>query len=274
MLTLSFNGYRLDLSSGGNYPAEVRRITLLPEGRYEVEISNINKPFTPPLLPQNHLKLRTLFPLAALDTASYIYDHDISGVSGLKVDPSFFFRLRALMPSFVSGKVVLSIKYAAPWMEIAKGELGQSEVAGKKANPKILEYFKSSKFWGKDDSGGKNAWCASFVSWVMEKYGSKPPKSAFRAKSWKSFGKEVKSPIYGAIGIKSRKGGGHVGFGIGKSQDGKHLYILGGNQSDEVNISRYSKDVWEKFVVPTAYDPSKDSLPTYTKKSVESGSEA
>ncbi len=127
-----------------------------------------------------------------------------------------------------------------PWMKTAYGELGQSEVQGVKANPKIIQYFSASKFWGTDDSGGKNAWCGSFVAWVMKRHGYPPVKNAYRAKSWINFGKTIKTPIQGAIAIKSRTGGGHVGFVVGQSATGKYLYILGGNQGDKVSIARYS----------------------------------
>jgi len=128
-------------------------------------------------------------------------------------------------------------------MLTAKNELGEKEISGKKANKQILEYFKASKFWGTDDSGGENAWCGSFVSWVMKENNYSPPSNAFRAKEWKKFGKTIADPIYGAIGVKSRKGGGHVAFIVGKSKDGKYYYMLGGNQSDEVNITKYNKDL-------------------------------
>jgi hypothetical protein len=36
----------------------------------------------------------------------------------------------------------------APWIDTAQAEIGQTEVKGTKANPRILEYFKASKFWG------------------------------------------------------------------------------------------------------------------------------
>ncbi|MCO1336839.1 TIGR02594 family protein [Microbulbifer sp. OS29] len=151
-----------------------------------------------------------------------------------------------------------------PWMRTAYKELDQSEVAGVKANPRILQYFSASKFWGTDDSGGKNAWCASFVAWVMKEHGYTPVKNAFRAKSWKAFGKSIGEPIQGAIAIKSRKGGGHVGFVVGKSPAGKHLFILGGNQDDKVSISQYPISVWETFVVPSNFDVSNSRLPIYT----------
>ena len=104
-----------------------------------------------------------------------------------------------------------------------------------------------------------------------------PPKKqvrdAFRAKEWKAFGKEIATPVHGAIAIKSRSGGGHVAFVVGKSSDGKALYMLGGNQSDSVNIARYDKSVWEKFVVPNDFDETTATLPIYSKSAASAGSE-
>jgi hypothetical protein len=37
----------------------------------------------------------------------------------------------------------------APWIDTAQVEIGQKETGGAKANPRILEYFKASRFWGK-----------------------------------------------------------------------------------------------------------------------------
>ncbi|RZF90065.1 TIGR02594 family protein [Pseudoalteromonas sp. CO302Y] len=160
------------------------------------------------------------------------------------------------------------------WMKTAYAEVGETEVAGKKANPRILEYFKASKFWGTDDSGGQNAWCGSFVAWVMQQNNMDPVKNAFRAKERINFGKPISKPVYGAIGIKSRKGGGHVAFVVGQSVDGNYLYMLGGNQSSSVNVAKYKKDVWDDFVVPTSFDSLSASLPIYTQSASVAGSEA
>ncbi|USD64334.1 TIGR02594 family protein [Vibrio sp. SCSIO 43136] len=161
----------------------------------------------------------------------------------------------------------------APWMKSAYKELGQSEIPGVKANPRVLQYFTASKFWGTDDSGGQNAWCASFVAYVMKSNGYSPVKNAFRAKSWKEFGEVIESPLQGSIAIKSRRGGGHVGFVVGKSSTGKYLFILGGNQGDKVSIARYPAHVWETFVLPSDIDASEGILPVYTASSVVAGSE-
>jgi uncharacterized protein (TIGR02594 family) len=163
-----------------------------------------------------------------------------------------------------------SVERLAPWMKTAKAEIGVAEVKGKhNSNPRILEYFKASKFWGKDDSGAKNAWCGSFVAWVMQQNNITPVKNAFRAKEWKKFGSRLKNPVYGAIGIKSRKGGGHVAFIVGQSKNGNSYFMLGGNQKDKVQILEYSKDVWEAFVFPKDYDASQSQLPVYRGTSTE-----
>ena len=49
--------------------------------------------------------------------------------------------------------------------------------------------------------------------------------------------------------------------------------MLGGNQNDEVNISRYLRNVWEKFVVPSDYNAKYDILPVYDKKVSTAGKE-
>ena len=162
----------------------------------------------------------------------------------------------------------------APWIDTAEAEIGQKEVAGlQKANPRIMEYHQAAGFWAKDDTGGKNAWCGSFVSWVMSKHGHTLPGNAFRAKEWAGFGTKLKAPVFGAIGVKSRSGGGHVAFIVGQSRDGKHYYMLGGNQGDSVNVSRYPANVWDAFVFP-ATAKAGDTLPVYQGEAAEAGSEA
>ena len=162
----------------------------------------------------------------------------------------------------------------APWMKTAEAEIGVSERSGKhKANPRILEYFKASKYWGTDDSGSRNAWCGSFVAWVLKQNDITPVAKAFRAKAWEGYGLKLDAPVYGAIGIKSRKGGGHVAFIVGRSDDGTKYYMLGGNQGDKVRISEYSAKVWNRFVFPPGHDPGSGALPVYQGDSSRAGSE-
>ena len=152
------------------------------------------------------------------------------------------------------------------WLKYAYRELGVKEVPGKGSNPRVEQYHDvaGGAHW-KDDV----PWCASFVTFVMVKAGYTPPKFPARAKSWLNFGRSAGRPVMGSIAVKSRKGGGHVTFVVGKDRTGKYLYCLGGNQSDEVNIRRYKASSFISFrmpsdVSPTAYkeppvvdDPSK-----------------
>lgn len=144
------------------------------------------------------------------------------------------------------------------WMPIALGEEGVTEVAGSKMNPRIAEYFKAAKFWGKDDSGSANAWCASLVAYVMKTAGYGIATDAFRAREWEARwpdGQKASRPVYGAIAVKTRKGGGHVGFVVGKVPDMPgYLAILGGNQSDTTNVSAYPESDFHAFMLPKDYD--------------------
>lgn len=171
---------------------------------------------------------------------------------------------------------IASEKNAQPaWMATAIGEIGVAEYAGMhRANPRIMEYFKASKYWGTDDTSAANAWCGSFAAWVMKQNGFEPVAKAYRAKEWKNFGKVINSPVCGALGIKTRTGGGHVSFVVGQNAAGNKLFMLGGNQDDKVQIKEYEKDVWETFVVPTTYDDSTGALPVYTGVADAAGGES
>lgn len=138
------------------------------------------------------------------------------------------------------------------WVKIAMKEVGVTEISGERHSDRVMEYHKVSGNWSRDEI----PWCGSFVNWVMLKSGfEKTVKIPARAKSWLSFGKSSQEPVIGSIAVKSRKGGGHVCFVIGKDSEGR-LLCLGGNQNDEVNIKTYNKDVFIDFRVPHHYNGS------------------
>jgi len=95
------------------------------------------------------------------------------------------------------------------WMEIAKKEIGQKEIAGKDNNARIVQYHSTTTLKATKD---ETPWCSSFVNWVMTQSGYKGTNSA-SAFSWKSWGKRVSEPCSGAIAVFDHgKGAGHVGF--------------------------------------------------------------
>jgi uncharacterized protein (TIGR02594 family) len=161
----------------------------------------------------------------------------------------------------------------APWIDTAQKEIGVTEVPGKKkSDPRILEYFKDSKLNFGTVEDTQTAWCGSFAAWVMIRNGITPPKDSFRATEWLNFGQRLDKPVYGAIGFKPRKGGGHVSFIVGQSEDGVYYYMLGGNQKNSVRVSKYLASVWTGFVFPSGM--SGCPIPIYGGAAEAAGSEA
>ena len=123
------------------------------------------------------------------------------------------------------------------WLAMAKTELGQAEIPGSNDNPRILEYHKTTTLKASDD---EIAWCSSYVNWCMMKAGQIGTGSA-QARSWLSWGKEIKIPTYGCVVIMSRadRHQGHVGFYMGRKPDDV-IAILGGNQGNTVSVAWFS----------------------------------
>lgn len=59
------------------------------------------------------------------------------------------------------------------------------------------------------------------------------------ARNWAKYGVAVSQAMLGDILVFVRNGGGHVGFYIG--EDSNYYYVLGGNQSNKVCITRILK---------------------------------
>jgi len=212
----------------------------------------------------------------------------------------------------------------APWMEVAKKEMNKhiqrySKQGIRGNNPEIMKYHETTDIFNYDNRGENVSWCGTFINWVLIesgylkrvkkiteiKIGKKKKKvyvgefkTAFRALDWakiwgKKYGKKVNKPIYGAIGVKSRKGGGHVSFvvGVDNVNNPKYVYMLGGNQwgkSNNINWgvkttkylkkqkrtvpyiksvlfpSRYKLSDWSGFYVPKGYNVTRCKLKKYT----------
>lgn len=94
----------------------------------------------------------------------------------------------------------------------------------------------------------RTEWCAAFVNMVLLENGIPRSSSVspypLMARSFLAWGEEVETPKQGDIVVFERGESGwqgHVGFFVSeKIEDGqKWIYVLGGNQNDEVNVSRY-----------------------------------
>ncbi len=125
-----------------------------------------------------------------------------------------------------------------PWLEIAEGEIGVSEIKGSGSNQRIIEYHKHTALKATAD---EVPWCSSFVNFCVLKSGNNGTWNA-AARSWLSWGVSLKVPAFGCIAVLSRGSSwqGHVGFWIGDPDD-KTIRILGGNQGDKVSIENFPK---------------------------------
>lgn len=134
------------------------------------------------------------------------------------------------------------------WLVEARKFIGVREIPGVNHHPLIVGWWKAIKRSGiKDD---ETPWCAAFVGAMLEAVGI--ISSRFEsAKSYMTWGQALSHPAVGCIAVFTRTGGGHVGFVVGKDPKG-NLLILGGNQSDAVNIRAFGLDRVTAFRWPTA----------------------
>lgn len=124
------------------------------------------------------------------------------------------------------------------WLTEARKYIGLKEVSGPKNNSTVVDFWKRIHLSG--ISNDEIPWCAAFVGAILENVGLKSTRSGL-AKSYLNWGIGLKSPALGSIVVFTRKGGGHVGFVVGKDKNG-NIYVLGGNQSDSVSIKLFKTD--------------------------------
>ena len=132
------------------------------------------------------------------------------------------------------------------WVAVGRSKIGTFEIKGAKHNPVIVAMWElafqatNQKLWIKDD---ETAWCGGFAAYCLAKANLSKhiPKDFYRAKAWAEAGTSLNKPAYGCIVVFARNGGGHVGIVVGKDQKG-NIMVLGGNQSDAVNIKPFAVD--------------------------------
>lgn len=161
-----------------------------------------------------------------------------------------------------------------PWMELAWAELGQSEIKGPLANPRIRAMFA--------DAGHPNTtsdevpWCAAFTGAMLKRAGFAPTGSLM-ARSYLAWGDALDEPREGAIAIFKRTSNpalGHVGFLLSATED--RITIISGNDGNRVQVGDYPRadliglrwpaserapstapTVEDATVIPPAAEPSK-----------------
>lgn len=133
---------------------------------------------------------------------------------------------------------------------MAERFVGVDEVSGSASSPQILAMLRLDAEWPEGDDV---AWCSAFmnyVAWLLRL----PRSKSLLARSWLGVGSSVPldeaEPGFDVVILK--RGGsaepgpevldapGHVGLFAGR--DGESILVLGGNQSDSVNVQIYPAD--------------------------------
>ena len=127
-------------------------------------------------------------------------------------------------------------------LNIALSQYGIKEIRGEAHNPEVIKYFNESGFDG-EKLGDETAWCSAFVNWCAREAGLEHT-GKLNARSWLTVGKVTTSPQPGDVVVLWRSSvdswKGHVGFFIKETED--QVYMLGGNQGNQVQIAPYAKN--------------------------------
>lgn len=152
------------------------------------------------------------------------------------------------------------------WIAEARKHVGLKEIKGSKHNPTIVQWLKDLNSAWLDD---ETAWCGTFIAhclqaagftrgnvnsrkvgWKGEKAGAgKYPLNWYGALDYsREGGVKLSKPAYGCVAVKSRVGGGHVTFIVGRDKKTGKLVGLGGNQSDMVCFALYAESEFSHFM--------------------------
>lgn len=145
---------------------------------------------------------------------------------------------------------------ALPWLAEAARLIGTTEIAGPSHNRTILDWAKAARISYAED---EVPWCGLFVAHcITATLPAEPiPANPLGARQWMSFGREV-APQLGAVMVfwrGSRDGWlGHVS--LYWAEDANYFHVLGGNQSNAVNITKLDKSRLLGARWPTGVAPS------------------
>ncbi len=140
------------------------------------------------------------------------------------------------------------MKANEPLLNVAMSQLGTKEIVGGNHEIEVLKYYKEiGHAWITDD---ETPWCAAFLNWVCLHAMTPMVKKSerLRARGFLEWGASVleSEAAQGDVVVLWRKSrssaSGHVGLLVGWSKDKSHVFLLGGNQGNQVKISKYSKD--------------------------------
>lgn len=165
-------------------------------------------------------------------------------VNKLEVDGIVGPRTRAALfgAAAAAPQPLVTVPTEMPWLVEADRLRGTREIAGARHNPVIMDWAEDL---GIPYSADEVPWCGLFVAHCIGSTlpDESMPTNVLGARNWGTFGKPVK-PQLGAVMVfwrGSRTGWtGHVAFYWAEDEEAFH--VLGGNQSNSVNVTRIGKD--------------------------------
>lgn len=124
-------------------------------------------------------------------------------------------------------------------------DFGLTEMSGPKSQPRIRLAIDQAADW-LDEDDSKTAWCGCIMGLWCKELGFAVPKDYFRARNWKEVGKKVllSEAKQGDIVVMSREGGHHVALFSKQVKD--QVFLLGGNQRNQVNVSSFNQGFIEE----------------------------
>jgi len=140
-----------------------------------------------------------------------------------------------------TGKMFIERLYNLTPLQLALSFLGEKEKFNDgTSNPRILSLYKDFADWVTDT---EVAWCSAYMNSIYASTGYEYS-GKLNARSWLDIGERVESPVPGDIVVFWRESPtswkGHVGIYVNQNEN--NIMVLGGNQSNMVNISEYSKN--------------------------------
>ncbi|MDB5688308.1 MAG: hypothetical protein JWL91_184 [Sphingomonas bacterium] len=130
-----------------------------------------------------------------------------------------------------------------PWFIEAQRLIGVTEDVSDRSNPLLIGWGKDLHCHYADD---ETPWCGLFVGHCIASQlpGEPLPTNPLGARQWQKFGQRC-DPQPGAVmvfwRVSKTDGRGHVGFYVAQDDAGSY-HVLGGNQSDAVNVRRVPGD--------------------------------
>lgn len=182
---------------------------------------------------------------------------EADGIAGPKTMAKLFgLSGKEMTSKTTSGTVIGDVPADMPWLAEAKRLIGTTEVAGPGNSPAVMAMANAPDIAFAND---ETPWCGLFIAHcVASTLPDEPlPANPLGARQWTKFGKPV-DPQFGSVLVfwRGSPSGwmGHVGFYW--AEDDLHYHVLGGNQSNSVNVSRMTKSRLLGATWPQATDPA------------------